>query len=70
MVGVGHLKLRRLGAVVANTATLASNLAGGRWNASKLGEGGDFESAAPRLPYGAVIAAGCLLFLWIGPKTL
>jgi prepilin peptidase CpaA len=54
----------RFGAVVKNTGYLASLLTRARWR-----EAEKVESAAPALPYGAVIAVGCLLFLWIGAST-
>jgi prepilin peptidase CpaA len=54
----------RFGAVVKNTGHLASLLTKARWR-----EAEKVESAGPALPYGAVIAVGCLLFLWVGAKT-
>jgi prepilin peptidase CpaA len=54
----------RLGAALRNTARLVGLLGRGR-----VGEASKIETAAGRLPYGAVIAAGCLLFLWIGPRS-
>ena len=54
----------RFGAVAKNTGHLASLLTKARWrDAEKM------ESAAPALPYGAVIAVGCLLFVWVGAKA-
>ncbi len=55
----------RLGATLRNTARLVFLLGGGRVDdARKL------DTAAGRLPYGVVIAAGCALFLWIGPRSI
>ena len=55
----------RLGVTLRNTARLVGLLGRGR-----VGEASKLETAAGRLPYGAVIAAGCVLFLWIGPRSL
>jgi prepilin peptidase CpaA len=54
----------RFGAVIKNTGYLASLLGKARWR-----EAGEMKSAAPALPYGAVIAAGCLLFVWSGTRV-
>lgn len=55
----------RLGATLRNTARLALLLGRGRMEeASKL------DTAAGRLPYGVAIAAGCAMFLWIGPRSI
>jgi prepilin peptidase CpaA len=55
----------RLGATLRNTVRLVSLLGRGQ-----VSEASKLETAAGRLPYGAVIAAGCLLFLWIGPRSI
>ena len=55
----------RLGAALANTARLLGQLGRRRWEEAR-----SMETATGRLPYGAVIAAGCALFLWIGPKSM
>ena len=54
----------RFGAVIKNTGHLASLLTKARWK-----EAEQVESAAPPLPYGAVIAVGCLVFLWVSART-
>lgn len=59
------ISVSRFGHVIKNTTYLASLLGRGRW-----GEAQEMQTAAPRLPYGAVIATGCLLFLWIGSKKI
>ena len=53
------------GAVLRNAIHLASLLGRARW-----GQAREIPSAAPPLPYGAVIAAGCLFFLFIGSRTI
>ena len=54
----------RFGMVMKNTGQLASLLTKGRWQDAEA-----VESAAPSLPYGAVIAVGCLLFVWMSAKA-
>jgi prepilin peptidase CpaA len=54
----------RFGAVAKNTGHLAALLTRARWR-----EAEKMESAAPSLPYGAVIAVGCLLFVWVSAKA-
>lgn len=55
----------RLGATLRNTARLVFLLGGG-----KMDEARKLDPAAGRLPYGVVIAAGCAVFLWIGPRSI
>ncbi len=54
----------RLGATLANTGRLLGYLGRG-----KIGQARALEPAAGSLRYGAVIAGGCALYLWIGPKS-
>ena len=66
----------RAGAVIRNTQSLVGMLGRGRWQQDgRQPRARDADArrgalAVPRLPYGAVIGVGCLLFLWIGPRTL
>jgi prepilin peptidase CpaA len=51
--------------VLRNTGAIAGSLFGGRWE--ELRRRSDLnQSGALRLPYGAAIAAGTLLYLWFG----
>src|SRR5438105_15841182 len=53
-----------LGRVAGDTVSILQSLAGGRW--AELRERSDMNRpGAIRLAYGAVIAAGALLFLWV-----
>jgi Flp pilus assembly protein protease CpaA len=55
----------RLWATLKSTGRLLGLLGRG-----KLDQARHIEPAAGRLAYGAVIAGGCFIYLWIGPKSL
>lgn len=55
----------RLWATLANTGRLIGFLGRGKLELAR-----QLEPAAGRLRYGAVIAGGCAIYLWIGPKSI